>query len=105
MSSKLMTILQSQEISVFRNVRFAIAILAIGIVILLSIIRRRARSYARWLETGALSLLQSNADGPMVRQSPIIALLHLSVIRCAQFVVAILLNLLHSNLHLAMMSS
>lgn len=72
MSSKLMTILQSQEISVFRNVRFAIAILAIVIVILLSIIRRRARSYARWLETGAFSLLQSNDDGPMVRQSPII---------------------------------
>ena len=67
MSSKLMTIHQS-EISVFRNVRFAIAILAVVIVILLSIIRRRARFYARWLETGALSLLQSNDDGPMVRQ-------------------------------------
>lgn len=100
-----MTIFQSQEISVFRNVRFAIAILAIVIVILLSIIRQRARTYARWLETGALSLLQSNDDGPMVRQPPIIALLHLSVIRCAQFDVAILLNLVQSNLHLVMLPS
>lgn len=100
-----MTIHQLQEISVFRNVRFAIAILAIVIVILLSIIRRRARSYARWLETGVLSLLQSKDDGPMVRQSPIIALLHLSVIRCALVWCCLLLNLLHSNLHLAILSS